>query len=111
MGHLLAGCEPPERIRMAGGATRSHVWVQTFADVLQVPIEVVEGDEMGVRGLAITASVAAGVHGNVEEAVRAMVRPGSVVGPDASLADVYAEKLETFASAIEAMGPLWERLQ
>ena len=111
MGHLLAGCEPPERIRMAGGATRSRVWVQTFADALQVPIEVVEGDEMGVRGLAITASVAAGVHGSVEEAVRAMVRPGSVVGPDASLADVYAEKLGTFASAIETMGPLWERLQ
>ncbi|MBQ6395952.1 MAG: carbohydrate kinase [Atopobiaceae bacterium] len=108
--HLLASRERPEEILMAGGATNSDVWVQMFADVLQIPIRVCKGEEMGVKGLAITSSVAAGIHGSIREAVDAMVEPGTLVEPRPDLAGVYAGKLETFRALIGALDPLWTRM-
>lgn len=35
---------------MAGGAARSPVWVQMFADVMDSPIEVVSAKELGALG-------------------------------------------------------------
>jgi L-xylulokinase len=40
MERLLQFRPPPERIRLSGGAARSEVWVQMFADILQIPVEV-----------------------------------------------------------------------
>ncbi|MFR6164358.1 MAG: FGGY-family carbohydrate kinase [Mediterraneibacter gnavus] len=34
------------------------MWVQIFADVLQIPVEVMEDKELGAMGAAITAGIA-----------------------------------------------------
>ena len=106
--HLLANRTRPEQILMAGGATNSSVWVQMFADALQMPISVVSGEEMGVKGVAITASVAAGMYESIEDAVAAMVHPGTLVQPNPELAEVYAAKLETFRTLVDTLAPVWE---
>lgn len=46
-------------IRMGGGAGRSKVWTQIFADALQTPIEITQGTETGALGAAICAGSAA----------------------------------------------------
>ena len=50
MEHLFANREKPEIIRMAGGATASRVWIQIFADVFGITIEIVPNEETGHQG-------------------------------------------------------------
>ena len=45
----------PEVIRLTGGAARSAVWMQMFADIFQVPVEIPDGSELGALGAAVAA--------------------------------------------------------
>jgi len=69
---LLNFRQPPEVIRFTGGAARSKVWVQMFADCFQIPVEIPAGTELGALGAAIAAGVAVGCYSSYEEAVGAM---------------------------------------
>ncbi len=105
--HLLANRPKPDKFLMAGGATNSAVWVQMFADVLQTAIQLVPAEEMGAKGVAIMSSVTAGIYQNVDEAVRAMCRPGEIVLPNPDKAEVYQDKLNNYKKMMEAMTDLW----
>ena len=100
----------PERIRFTGGAARSEVWVQIFADVFQVPVEIPEGTELGALGAAICAAVAAGCCDSYEQAVDAMVRFARVQEPDPAMASVYGAKYERYRKALAALDPVWKDL-
>jgi len=106
--HLLVNRERPSEILMAGGATNSDVWVQMFADIFQIPIRVVENEEMGVKGVAITSAVAVGLYPDITAAVHAMSKTGQLVQPNPALASVYAEKLERFKEALSISDRLWK---
>lgn len=89
---LLRFREPPKAIRLAGGAARSAVWVQLFADVLQCPVEVVSTGELGAQGCAMTAAVAAGLYPDYRAAIAAMLPATRTVQPNPDRAAVYNEK-------------------
>ena len=57
---LKSRSDRPSCIRLAGGAARSTVWAQMFADVMKLPVETVEANETGALGCAIAAAVATG---------------------------------------------------
>lgn len=59
---LLRNRKAPASIRLSGGAANSDVWVQIFADALQLPIDVMEDKEIGAQGAAIAAGIAAGLY-------------------------------------------------
>ena len=65
---LLKNREKPKSIRLSGGAANSRVWVQIFADALQIPVDVIADKELGAQGAAMAAGIAAGIysdyHGN-----------------------------------------------
>ena len=46
---LLQNREAPKSIRLSGGAANSDVWVQIFADALQIPVDVIEDKELVPR--------------------------------------------------------------
>jgi L-ribulokinase len=46
--------------------------MQTLCDVIGMPIKVIRSEQVCALGAAMFASVAAGIHTNVEEAQRAM---------------------------------------
>lgn len=94
--NLLRFREKPASIRLAGGAARSRVWVQMFADILQCPIEVVSTKELGAQGCAMTAAVAAGIYADSAAAVVAMVPPVHTVMPDTQKADIYNKKYDRY---------------
>ena len=54
--------------RIAGGAAKSGAWVQMFADVLQLPIELTACEELGAMGAAMCGGVGVGIFGSFEEA-------------------------------------------
>jgi L-xylulokinase len=115
-GHLLhidklkrAGTEFAS-VRMGGGGARSAVWVQMFADMLQIPAEVPEGHETGTRGAALAAGVATGVYRDLPEAVQAAVRVTRVHEPNPHNAAIYHARYELYKSLIGSMQPQWNAL-
>lgn len=108
--HLLTAREAPAVVRMAGGAANSPVWVQMFADVLNLPIQRVTGvRELGALGGAIAAAVAAGLFADPQAAIRAMVRTGEPVAPNAAAHRIYQEKFETYKALSAALDTVWPR--
>lgn len=67
---------PIDNIIAIGGIARKSSFVmRTMADVMGVPIRVLDSDQACALGAAMFAAVAAGIHGSVAEAQQAM-RPG-----------------------------------
>jgi L-xylulokinase len=107
---LLKFRSMPERIRFTGGAARSEVWVQIFADCFGVPVDIPEGTELGALGAAILAAVASGCYDSFEAAVGAMVKFTRTQEPDASRKDLYDAKYARYTRVIEALDPVWREL-
>jgi L-xylulokinase len=106
---LMAYREKPEAARIAGGAAKSSVWVQMFADVLQIPIEITATEELGAMGAALCAGVGAGLFHSFPEAVSRMVKVSKVVEPNTAHKKVYEEKYAQYQSYIAALRGVWDR--
>jgi L-xylulokinase len=97
----------PDVIRFTGGAARSELWVQMFADCFQIPVEIPAGTELGALGAAIAAGVAAGCYSSYEEAVPAMTRIGRRHDPDPGNKAIYEDKYAKYHAVIEALSGVW----
>ncbi|MBY6003279.1 carbohydrate kinase [Salipiger bermudensis] len=104
----LAGRPFPPRIRLAGGAAKSPVWGQIFANVCQRPVEAVRASEVGALGAAICAAVACGAYADLGEASRAMSGVARCHTPDPALAGVYDDRFRSFCRLDEGMAALLE---
>ena len=89
--------------RLAGGAARSMVWPQIFADVLGLRIEVPDCAELGAQGAALSVATTLALHPSLEEAVRHMVRVARRYDPDPVRHAAYQLKFARFAALAAAM--------
>ncbi|NLM04026.1 MAG: carbohydrate kinase [Clostridiales bacterium] len=105
---LLKYRDKPQVARIAGGVVNSKVWVQMFADILQIPIEVVKTKELGALGSAICAGIAVGEFESFKEATDKMVEVDYVCKPDPSKKDIYDKKYDLYKKIIEALDPIWK---
>ncbi len=80
-----AGAGHPEQVRATGGGTRSRLWRQILADVMNAEIATVTTAEGAAYGAAVLAAVGAGWHADVDAATAAWVAIDQVTepGPDA----------------------------
>lgn len=108
---LLRNRKAPEAIRLAGGAANSKVWVQIFADALQIPIETVECDEQGIMGAAIAAGVGTGIFGSYEEASGSFVKIKEKVMPRPEYAAIYEKKYERYRAVIDSLSGVWGKFE
>lgn len=102
---------PVKEIRLAGGVTRSPVWLQIFADVMQYPIQTVQAAEAGTLGCAIAAAVAVGEYANMNEAAENMVKLGSRIEPNVANKSVYDKKYAQYKKIIAALDGIWDTMQ
>ena len=102
---------PPQCVRLAGGAARSKVWTQMFADVLGLPVETVDVNETGALGCAIAAAAAVGEYPSLEAAGRAMCPVGVRVEPDPSARTAYDRRYAIYRRVIECLDPLWDEVR
>lgn len=107
---LLANRSRPDAIRLAGGAANSEVWVQMFADMLQIPIETVECQEQGILGAAMAAGVGSGIFGGYDAAANGLVKIGNRVMPREAYAPIYEKKYRTYRTIVESLNPVWSML-
>ncbi len=107
---LLQNRKRPESIRLSGGAANSEVWVQIFADALQIPVDVVEGKELGAQGAAMAAGIGAGIYTDYKEATSRTVKITKTVFPRPEAAAVYEKKYQAYRLVNDAMAGVWDKL-
>lgn len=101
----------PNPILLAGGAAKSPIWCQMFADIFQTVVRIPDATELGALGAAIAANVAVGGYPDLETACKNVVRFSQTYYPNPALADVYRKKRERFNRILEIMQPHWSELR
>ena len=104
---LLLNHGVPASIRLSGGAANSHVWVQIFADALQIPVDTVSDKELGAQGAAMAAGIAAGIYKDYQEAVERTVKITDRVLPRPEYKEIYEQKYAAYRGVIEGLGSAW----
>lgn len=101
---------PPRVIRLTGGANRSAVWSQMFADVMKCPVEAMDVNEAGTLGCAIFSAAAAGAYSSLEEAAGNMSRVARRFEPDRSRYTYYDQQYNRYRRALQLLDPIWGEL-
>jgi xylulokinase len=78
-------------LRAMGGGTRSPLFTQILADVLERPLEICAEAEISALGAAVLAAVAVGAHPDLATACAAMTSTGRTVQPDPDRSRRYAQ--------------------
>ncbi|KAF8062764.1 ribulose-phosphate 3-epimerase [Scenedesmus sp. PABB004] len=101
---MRAGGYSPDSLTLAGGATKSELWLQIHADVSNLPLRLTEVSDAPALGCAMLAAVAAGLHADIPAAAAAMVKVSRVVQPDPARHAAYA-RLKTVRHALDDEHP------
>lgn len=89
-------------IGLGGVAKKSAFTMQMLADILNMPIKVHKSDQTCALGAAMFASVVAGVHTSVEEAMKYMGQGfDKVYIPNEQHVAVYAQRYEQYKNKAE----------
>jgi xylulokinase len=86
-----------ERFIVSDGGSSSRVWMQIVADVLQQPLQRLEGHPGSCVGVAWTAAIGAGLASDWS-GVAAFVTPGERIQPRPQFADLYRDGYRRYRS-------------
>jgi len=100
---LLAHRASTNAVRLAGGAAKSKLWVQIFADIFKLPIEIIETNELGALGCAMAGAVACEVYADYKDAAKSMVKIKHRIEPNAANFAAYDEKYELYQQMSEKL--------
>lgn len=100
----------PRTLRLSGGAARSAFWSQVFADVMNVPVEIPDGDELGAKGAAMAAAIAIGLHADWPQAAQAMVSISRTHAPQPDAAALLDSRYQRYRAILTSLAPLWPHL-
>jgi erythritol kinase (D-erythritol 1-phosphate-forming) len=101
--HCFESAGRSGRIVVAGGGSRSSNWMQMFADVLEVPLELARNPEVGARGAVLAGAEARGDQLDVET----WTTPEGVVEPNDANRALYDAGYERQMELLAAARPLW----
>jgi xylulokinase len=102
--------EPITRMIALGGGSRSRVWCQIIADVMQRTVQVVREYESTCLGAGVLAAAAVGIHPSVEAAAAAMSGTGLSFEPDPATVDVYDDLYQVYRDIYPSLRDLFGRL-
>ena len=93
----------PDKLVIAGGATRSDLWLQIHADVSATPLTLTRVPDAPSLGCAILGAVCSGHFSSIVEAADEMVAIERVVEPDMQVHEQYANAYASYKRAYEAL--------
>lgn len=99
-----------DSIHLAGGGSRSKVWSQMFADAIELPMTITDGNELGARGAAMAAGVGVGVYEDYADAVKAVVSIVHTYEPNPATTPYYLKRFAEYQRLIEVMKSPWDSL-
>ncbi len=100
-----------ERTKICGGGAKSPLWKKIIANVLNLKVDVIAGEEGPAMGGAMLAAVACGEYASVEEIAGKLVKVVDTVEPEAELVEKYEAKYQKFKEIYPACKPLFELLK
>ena len=98
------------RSKMCGGGAKSPLWRKIFANVLNIPIDILAAEEGPGYGGAILAAVACGEYASVKEAAGKLVRVTETVSPDPGIAARYEAQYQRFRAIYPTVKALFPKL-
>lgn len=107
---IMRKFDKTERVIVTGGAAHSKVWMQIFADTLQLPVVLPQVEETGCLGAALCAQTAVGLFNDINEARTAYEPNTSIIEPDPTAAKIYEEKYERYSELVNCIGIFHERV-
>jgi len=102
------GFKPTETV-VAGGPTKSELWMQMHADVSNVPISLTREGESAVLGSAMLAAVGAGVYPDIQTAAQNMVHTLRTIEPDPERHEAYSFYVDRYIETYPQMRELMHR--
>lgn len=94
---------PTAEMRVTGGASRSDVWMQIQADILNIPVITTEMEEATAVGAAILACKGIGIFKSVAEAAEEMIRINPPIKPLSEHREVYDRSYERYRELYAAI--------
>jgi L-xylulokinase len=93
-------------LRVTGGPAKSAPWMQMFADVSGLPVELPQVEETGCLGAAMAAMVGSGAFSDFTAAQRALAPRIERVLPDAAAAEAYGKKHHRYQALVATLQTL-----
>jgi xylulokinase len=106
-----AGLGTIRQVRVSGGGSRSRLWRQILADVLNCELVTVNITEGASYGSALLAGVGAGFWSTVVEACDATVRVTASTQPQPTVVQVYQQLYPIYRSLYPALKPSFTSLK
>ncbi len=100
LGALKGAVSSIERLQMTGGGSRSELWCQIIANVMNLPVFVPSGAQSTSLGAAITAAIATGAFPDYATAIADMTSIEKIFHPDVSAASKYDEGYQKYLSVL-----------
>ncbi len=92
-----------ETVVLAGGATRSNLWLQIHADVSNLPLTLTKVPDAPALGSAILAAVGSGAFSDIGSAARKMVQIDRVIEPNSETHGLYQPFYQSYRDHYLAM--------
>lgn len=105
-----AGLGAIDQVRASGGGTRSPVWRQILADVLDVELVTVNTTEGAAFGAALLAAVGSGFWPSVDAACAATIQVTGSTSPNPGSAATYARAYALYRGLYPALTPTFHAL-
>lgn len=95
-----------DRLLLGGGMSRSALFARIVTDVIDRPVTVARSAETSALGAAALASVAAGLHVSLDDALAAMTAGGRTVEPALSASAAYEDSYARWCALSDEMARL-----
>ncbi|MFD5276999.1 FGGY-family carbohydrate kinase [Pseudarthrobacter sp. NPDC058362] len=102
--------EPVAEVVALGGGSRSPVWCQIIADVMQRSVSVVRDPESTCLGAGMLAAAAVGIHDSVDTAAKAMSGTGLSYEPRPAAAAAYERLYDVYRDIYPANRAVFAKL-
>jgi L-xylulokinase len=96
---------------LTGGPSRSTLFNQLFADVLNLPVTVTATEEAAAWGAALCAGAGVGLYHSPLDDPRDLAAISKTYEPREDRVPMHEERYQLFCDMAEAMKPFWPRLE
>ncbi len=96
----------PSRVFASDGGSKSRVWMQIVADVVGLPVRLLDNPHGSSVGAAWVAAIGSGLSSDWS-GVSALARHGDLIEPDPANRAVYDRGYARYRTAYEALKPVF----